>query len=201
MRVGLLGGTFDPVHNGHLVIAERVRQRLNLDEVIFMPAGQPRLRVNNPTPAAHRIQMVRLAIAGKPYFRLSTREVERAGPTYTVDTIAEMRGQLDCRDEVFFILGWDSLAGLPRWREPSRIIEMCFLVAVPRPGSQCPDLSALEKLVPGLAGRVILLDAPHVDIRASEIRRRVTRGLPIRHLVPGPVADYIKQHGLYASKG
>ena len=201
MRVGLLGGTFDPIHNGHLVIAERVRLRLNLDEVLFMPAGRPRLRMRSPTSAAHRVQMVRLAIAGRPYYKLSTMEIERLGPSYTVDTVAELREQLGSGEELYFILGWDSLVEFPRWREPSQIIKKCFLVAVPRPGSQHPDLSALGTLVPGLAERVILLDAPHVDIRASEIRRRVARGLPFGYLVPEPVADYIKQHGLYASKG
>ena len=201
MRVGLLGGTFDPIHNGHLVIAERVRLRLSLDEVLFMPAGRPRLRTSSPTSAAHRVQMVRLAIAGRPYYKLSTMEIERLGPSYTVDTVAELREQLGSGEELYFILGWDSLVEFPRWREPSQIIKKCFLVAVPRPGSQRPDLSALGTLVPGLAERVILLDAPHVDIRASEIRRRVARGLPFRYLVPEPVADYIKQHGLYASKG
>ena len=200
MRVGLLGGTFDPIHNGHLVIAERVRLRLSLDEVLFMPAGRPRLRTSSPTSTAHRVQMVRLAIAGRPYYKLSTMEIERLGPSYTVDTVAELREQLGSGEELYFILGWDSLVEFPRWREPSQIIKKCFLVAVPRPGSQRPDLSALGTLVPGLAERVILLDAPHVDIRASEIRRRVARGLPFGYLVPEPVADYIKQHGLYASK-
>jgi len=200
MREGLLGGTFDPIHNGHLAIAEGVRARLNLDEVIFMPAGRPRFKENNPAPAAHRTEMVRLAIAGKPYFRLSTLEIERAGPTYTVDTIAELGGQLDSRDKIYFILGWDSLIEFPRWRESSRIIERCFLVAVPRPGSPRPDLDVLEILVPGMAERVIVLDAPRVDISASDIRRQVARGEPVRQFVPGAVADYIREHGLYLNE-
>jgi len=200
MREGLLGGTFDPIHNGHLAIAEGVRARLHLDEVIFMPAGRPRFKENNPAPAAHRTEMVRLAIAGKPYFRLCTLEIERAGPTYTVDTIAELGGQLDSRDKIYFILGWDSLIEFPRWRESSRIIERCFLVAVPRPGSPRPDLDVLEILVPGMAERVIVLDAPRVDISASDIRRQVARGEPVRQFVPGAVADYIREHGLYLNE-
>jgi len=202
MKIGVLGGTFDPIHNGHLAVAEAVRARLRLDEVLFALAGQPQLRMGSPISAAtHRIQMVRLATAGRPYYRVSTVEIERAGPSYTVDTIAELRGQLDSGDELVFILGWDNLAELPKWREPSRLVKMCSLVAVPRPGYSLPDLKALEALIPGLEQSVILLDSPHMDISASEIKQRVARGLSIRHLVPEPVDRYIREHGLYASTG
>jgi nicotinate-nucleotide adenylyltransferase len=200
MRQGLLGGTFDPIHNGHLEIAEVVRARLKLDEVVFMPAGSPRFKENNPTPAAHRTEMVRRAISGRPYFRLSTLEIERVGPTYTVDTITELGAQLTSRDRIYFILGWDSLIEFPRWREPNRIIEHCFLVAVPRSGVPRPDLDVLEILVPGMAERVIVLDTPVVDISASSVRRQVGQGEPIDQLVPGAVADYIKEQGLYLSE-
>ncbi len=185
MNIGVMGGTFDPIHNGHLLVAEEARTQLGLSEVVFMPAGQPRLRMDSPVALAeHRLKMVRLAIAGKPYFRLSAMEVGRAGPSYTVDTIAELRGGVDAGDELFFILGWDSLAELPRWREPSRLIRMCRLVVVPRPGYSAPDLNSLETAIPGMSQRVILLDKPEVDISASVIRERVTKGLTIRRLVP-----------------
>ncbi len=198
MNIGVLGGTFDPIHMGHLVVAEEVKVRLNLAEVLFVPAGQPWLRANSPLSAAeHRVQMVRLAIGDKPYFKLSTAEVERAGPSYTVDTIAELKGQFGAKDKLFFILGWDCLAELPKWREPSRLISMCRLVAVPRVGSSAPDLNSLEASIPGLANRVILLDKPRVDISASGIRDRVARGLSIEHLVPEPVERYIREQGLY----
>ena len=200
MKRGVLGGTFDPVHNGHLAVAGAVTARLALDEILFVPAGQPQLRTGGPASAGeHRVQMIRLAINGKPCYRLSTVEIERAGPSYTVDTIAQLRSQLGEGDGLFFILGWDSLAELPRWREPARLVSMCRLVAVPRPACPLPDLRSLEVLVPGLTGSVILLKAPRVDISASEIRRRVAQGLPVRHLVPGPVADYIRERGLYAT--
>jgi nicotinate-nucleotide adenylyltransferase len=202
MKKGVLGGTFDPIHNGHLALAEEVGLRFSLDEVIFVPAGQPWLRMDNPlSAAAHRVQMVRLAIAGEPHYKLSTTEVERAGPSYTVDTIAELSTQLDKGDQLFFILGWDNLSELPRWHEPSRLVKICSLVAVPRPGYPPPDLEVLAAAIPGLARSVTLLEAPYVDISASEIRRRVSRGLSINHLVPGPVADYIQEHGLYTSQG
>ena len=198
MNIGVLGGTFDPIHMGHLIVAEEAKVRLKLAEVLFVPAGLPWLRVNSPLSVAeHRVQMVRLAIGDKPYFKLSTTEIERAGPSYTVDTIAELKGQLGAEDELFFILGWDCLAELPKWREPSRLIAMCRLVAVPRVGSPAPDLNSLEASIPGLVERVILLDKPRVDISASEIRDRVARGLSIEHLVPEPIARYIGEQGLY----
>jgi len=198
MNIGVMGGTFDPIHKGHLIVAEEVRARLNLAEILFVPAGQPWLKANSPIAAAeHRIQMVRLAIADKPYCKLSTMEIERAGASYTVDTIAELQGQLGAGDELFFILGWENLAELPQWHEPSRLIKMCYLVAVPRPGYPPPDLDSLEADIPGLSDRVILLDTPKIDISASAIRNRVAHGLSISHLVPEPVERYIRQHKLY----
>jgi len=198
MKIGVLGGTFDPVHRGHLLVAEESRSLLDLAEVLFVPAGQPWLKGGSPISAAeHRVQMVRLAIAAYPYCKLSTIEVERAGASYTVDTIAALQTQLGAGDELFFILGWDALAQLPRWREPSRLITMCQLVAVPRPGYPMPDLKSLEAVIPGLSRRLILLEKPEVDIGATEIRSRVARGLSIHHLVPEAVDDYIKKHKLY----
>lgn len=200
MKIGMLGGTFDPIHLAHLAVAEEARTRLELAGVIFVPAGQPWLKANRPISVAeHRLQMVRLAIAGKPYFKLSTVEIDRDGPSYSVDTVAELRGQLGAGDELFFILGWDSLAELPLWREPARLIQMCRLVVVPRPGYLAPDLNQLEAKIPGLSRRVILMDKPQMDISATEIRNRAARGLPLDHLVPEPVARYIKEHRLYTA--
>ena len=200
MNIGVLGGTFDPIHNGHLIVAEETKVRLNLAEILFVPAGLPWLRMNTPISAAeHRVQMVRLAIGDKPYCKLSTMEIERAGPSYTVDTIAELRGQLGAGSELFFILGWDCLAELPKWREPERLVKMCYLVAVPRVGYSVPALKSMEAVIPGLASRVILLDAPKVDITASVIRDRVAQGLSISHLVPEPVDKYIREQGLYTT--
>jgi len=196
-----MGGTFDPIHNAHLAVAEDVRSQLDLAEVLFVPAGQPWLRVESPvSPAEHRVYMVRLAIAHKPYFKLSTMEIERPGPTYTVDTMAELQAKVGTGDDLFFILGWDNLAEIPRWKDPSRLITLCRLVAVPRPGYPRPDLKALESLIPGLSQRVLLLDKPEIDISASEIRERVARGLSIHDLVPEPVEEYIKQHKLYITQ-
>ncbi len=198
MNIGVLGGTFDPVHNGHIVVAEETRARLNLAEILFVPAGQPWLKEGSPILAAeHRVQMVRLAIADEPCFKLSTVEIDRAGPSYTVDTITELQAQLGVGDELYCILGWDSLAQLPQWRQPSRLVKMCRLVAVPRPGYSLPDINSLETVMPGLLRRLTVLDKPEVDISATEIRERVARGLSIGHLVPERVDEYIRQHQLY----
>jgi nicotinate-nucleotide adenylyltransferase len=198
MKIGVLGGTFDPVHVGHLIVADEVTARLGLAEVLFVPAGQPYLKVNTSILAAEqRIKMLSLAIADKPSFRLSTMEIERAGPTYTVDTIEELRRQLGAGDELFFILGWDNLLDLPRWHQPSGLISMCRLVAVPRVGCPVPDLGSLEAAIPGLSQRVIMLDKPEIDVSASVIRDRVRQGLAISHLVPEAVEKYIKEKGLY----
>jgi len=201
MNIGVLGGTFDPIHIGHLILAGEVRARLNLAEILFAPTGQPWLKADSPvSPAEHRVEMVRLAIADKPYFKLSTMEIERVGPTYTVDTIAELKARLGAGDELFFILGWDNLAELSRWRQPSRLITMCRLVAVPRPGYPLPSLKALEASIPGLSQRVTLMDRPEIDISASAVRGRVAQGLSIHRLVPEPVERYIKEHKLYLTK-
>ena len=199
MKIGVLGGTFDPIHKGHIIVAEGTRAQLNLTEVLFVPAGQPWLKEDRPILAAeHRLQMVRLAIANQPYCKLSTMEIDRAGPSYTVDTITELQSQLDVGDELFFILGWDNLAQLPQWREPSRLIKMCHLVAVPRPGYLFPDLNSLEASIPGLSQRLMVLNKPNIDIDATEIRNQVAKGLSIRHLVPEPVDEYIRQKNLYS---
>jgi nicotinate-nucleotide adenylyltransferase len=201
MSIGVMGGTFDPIHNGHLAVAEAVTIELDLAEVLFMPAGQPWLKIENlVSPAEHRVNMVRLAITDKPLLKLSTMEMERPGPTYTVDTIAELRDRLGVEKDIFFVLSWGSLYELPQWKEPSRLTTLCRLVVVPRPGYPQPDLEEMEALIPGLFQRAVLMDKPIIDISATEIRDRVTRGLSISHLVPFPVECYIKQHSLYVVK-
>lgn len=197
MKTGILGGTFDPVHTGHMVVADVVKDELGLTEVVFVPAGEPWLKAGaSVLSAKHRLNMVRLAIAGKSYFKASTMEIERKGPTYSVDTMAEMRREIN-NDELFFIIGWDNLMELPRWHQPERLISLCRLVAVPRAGSPVPDLASIEATIPGISQRVIMLDKPQIDISASVIRERVRQGLSISHLAPEAVEKYIKEHGLY----
>jgi len=201
MNIGVMGGTFDPIHLGHLLIAEEARNRMNLAEILFVPAGLPWLKTDRTILAAeHRVEMVRLAIADKPYFRLSTVDVERAGSSYTVDTMADLQGQIGAEDELFLILGWDSLAELPEWQEPSRLITMCRLLVVPRPGYSRPKLKSLEASIPGISKRVMFMEKPKIDISASNIRDRLAKGLSVHHLVPEPVNEYIKEHRLYLTE-
>ncbi|MFC1953003.1 nicotinate-nucleotide adenylyltransferase [Chloroflexota bacterium] len=198
MNIGILGGTFDPPHNGHIAVAEEARKRLGLEEVLFVPAGQTPLKEGVPIQSAeHRVQMVRQAIAEYPYFKLSTVEIDRDGLSFTVDTIDELKDMLGSEAELFFILGWDNLEQLPRWKEPLRMINACHLVAVRRPGYFSPDLDVLEEAIPGIKQRVIVLDKPETDVSATEIRDLVARGMPVHHLVPAAVATYIEKNKLY----
>ena len=202
MKIGVLGGTFDPVHRGHIMVAESARDSLSLDRLLVVPAGQPPFKGDEPVTAAeHRMAMLRLAVEDTPGIEVSTIEIERPGPSYTVDTIAALREQYGKDDEIFFIVGWDSLEQFPGWREPERILSMCKLAAVPRPGRSRPDIRALEEKLPGISGRVVFLDKPHADISASAIRKMAAEGKSIDQLVPAPVAEYIKEQKLYTYTG
>ena len=135
MRIGILGGTFDPIHLGHLLIAEESRITLGLERVLFVPAGRPWLKEGQPlTDAVHRVRMVELATASNPHFQVRRNEVERPGPSYTVDTLGELRAELDPDAELYFILGLDALESFHRWKEPERVLDLCRLVVVGRPG-------------------------------------------------------------------
>lgn len=196
MNVGVLGGTFDPIHIGHLVVGEEARTKLGLSEVLFVPAGQPWLKQDRDiTPAAHRVEMVRRAIADNPQFKLCTLEVDRPGPSYTVDTLTFLQKQLGSQASLFFILGRDTLAELPLWKEPQEVMQLCKLVVPPRIGSK--DLRHLGKAIPGLLDKVIQLDMPVIGISSSEIRERIAQGLPIRYLVPPEVEKYITEQRIY----
>jgi nicotinate-nucleotide adenylyltransferase len=198
MKMGILGGTFDPIHNGHLAIADEARTYLNLSEVLFLPAGQPWMKSDQPISAAHhRTAMIRLALEGRPYFKLSTIEIEYKGPSYSVDTIVKLRAQSEEAFDCYFIVGWDNLAKIPLWKDPAKLIEMCFLAAVPRPGYDRPDMKKLEAALPGISKKVILMDKPRIDISATDIRNRVAQGRSISSLVPPAVENYIKESGLY----
>ena len=198
MKMGILGGTFDPIHNGHLAIAEEARTYLNLTEVLFLPAGQPWMKSDQPISAAHhRTEMIRLALEGRPYFKLSTIEIEHKGPSYSVDTVVKLRAQSKEAFDCYFIVGWDNLAKIPLWKDPAKLIEMCFLAAVPRPGYDRPDMKKLAAALPGISKKVILMDKPRIDISATDIRNRVAQGLSISSLVPPAVENYIKENGLY----
>jgi nicotinate-nucleotide adenylyltransferase len=196
-RLGLFGGTFDPIHLGHLIVAEEMRHALALDRVLFVPAGQPpHKRGQAISPAADRVAMTRLAIAGNPAFELCLIDVERAGPSFTADLLEEVARRRPGAD-LYFIMGEDSLADLPTWHAPARILRAARLAVATRPGVTA-DLAGLERLLPGLSARVALVPAPEIGIAGRDLRRRVAEGRPIRYQVPAAVEDYIRAHGLYA---
>lgn len=197
MRLGVLGGTFDPIHYAHLVIAEEARARLQLDRVLFVPSGQPPHKLTKVvSPTDHRLAMVQLAIATNPHFELSRLDVDRCGPCYSVDLLEVLASRLEPNDELYFIVGLDSLAELPTWHEPARLIRLCRLVVVRRPGYHI-DLVQLEAALPGIVDRLTFLETPEMGISSTEIQHRVQAGLPIKYQLPEAVESYIFGHGLY----
>ncbi len=198
-RIGILGGTFDPIHNGHLALAEAVRTACRLDTVIFIPAGTPPHKRGERTPGELRCRMVELAIAGKPYFQVSRLEVEREGPSYTVTTLHELH-TLNPGVELFLILGADMAVDFPHWRDPAGILSLAHLVAVSRPGVGLGE-DELRALIAQPAYREIsLVEIPGVDLSSTEIRERVRSGLHIADLTPTAVAEFIIQRQLYQGK-
>ena len=201
MRVGVLGGTFDPIHLGHLTIAEEVRLKLDLERVLFIPTGQPRLRTDKYlSPVADRLRMVELATSDNPYFQVCDNETRRGGPTYTVDTLIELRGSLGTDASLYFIVGVDILRRFHDWKEPERVLELCNVVVVTRPGHEDFDWPAWLVTFPQAADRLTRLDTTMVDISGTEIRRRSGQGKSVRKLVPASVAEYIQERNLYTQQ-
>jgi nicotinate-nucleotide adenylyltransferase len=199
LRVGLLGGSFDPPHIGHLILAEEARDQLGLDRVLFAPAGQQPLKQGQKVTAVEdRVRMTELAIAGNTSFGLSRGDVDRRGPHFTVDLIAIIAAQLQPDAELYFLMGFDSLRDLPKWREPEKLIRIARLVALTRPDAPI-DWAALETAVPGVRERVRLLDMPELEIASRDLRERVRTGRSIRYMVTDAVRMYIEERGLYAT--
>jgi nicotinate-nucleotide adenylyltransferase len=195
-RIGLLGGTFDPIHYGHLIIAEATRDQLGLDHIEFLPANDPPHKPDAAvSPVQDRIAMVNAAIEAIPYFVLNCIEMERAGPSYTVDTLERLKERRPY-DDFFFIIGGDSLRDLPTWRLPARIIELASLAAINRPGATY-DIEQLEAILPGLQSRTAFIEAPLIDISATTLRTRCAEGRSIRFQTPDPVIEYITSNTLY----
>jgi nicotinate-nucleotide adenylyltransferase len=197
MHLGVFGGTFDPPHNGHLRIAHAAKEQLLLERVLFTPAGvQPLKQDQSLSPALHRAKMVELAIAQQPGFEFSRVDLERHGPHYTVDLLRIVSG-IYPGAPLWFILGSDSLVDLLRWRDPQGCIDQARLAAYRRVGFE-PDWDALDAALPNLRDRLDWIDAPPIDISATDIRLRVRAGRPIAGLVPPAVEVYIAEQRLYA---
>ncbi len=197
-RIGVLGGTFDPPHIGHLWLATLAADELGLDRVLFMPAGQPPHKRGRPiTAAADRLLMTRLAIAGNPLFELTIIEMERPGPSFTLDSVTELLSMSGDDVALFLIMAADSLAQIDTWREPERILSLVEWAIGPRPGSTFPDAAFLAERFGSAAGRIHLLAGPGLAVSASEIRQRVAAGRSIRYLVPRAVEELIADRHLY----
>lgn len=196
-RIALLGGSFDPIHFGHLAIAEEARVALGIDQVLFVPAAQQPLKAGRHYASANqRMEMTALAIADNAAFQICDVEVRRQGRSYTVETLETLRRSLGPDVTFFFILGADALRWLPQWRQPQRLLELAHIIAVERPGYTV-DLEPLEQALPELPSRLIRLGGPHLDLSSTELRARVADGRPIRYLTPDSVVSYIESQGLY----
>ena len=190
MRIGVFGGSFDPVHIGHLVAAECVRKRLDLQQVRFVPAGrQPLKGGGHVATGDERARMLEVAVAGNPAFVVDRREVDRAGPSYSVDTLRELRHERP-GDELFFILGADAARDLAGWHEADTLPTLARIVVMTRPGGTAPAGPRISSVVP----------VPGIDVSATQIRQAVARGESIRYLVPPEVEQFIRARGLYHTK-
>lgn len=195
-RIGVFGGTFDPLHIGHLIIASELRSALHLDHVLFVPAGRPPHKADQEIgDDMHRLAMLSLAIAHSPDFQINTVDLNRRGPSYTADTLALLQEELGPVNLVF-LMGEDSLKDLPTWHEPGLIVQRAEMGVARRPGVEV-DCTEVYRAVPEAVGRVHLVDVPEIGVSSREIRRRVANGLPIRFLIPHAVEQYIAHFGLY----
>jgi nicotinate-nucleotide adenylyltransferase len=198
LRVGILGGAFNPPHIGHLVCAQEALVHLELETVVFVPMGvAPHREIAGDPGAEVRVQMCEYAVSGDPRLALSRMEVDREGPSYTVDTLRELRQRAPA-DELFLILGGDQAAALPDWREPEEVLELVTVAVVPRTGWSRERIGVRIASLRG-AARVVFFDMPRIDVSSSLVRRRVAKGGPIRYLVPDKVANYIGEKSLYGA--
>jgi nicotinate-nucleotide adenylyltransferase len=199
-RIGILGGTFDPPHIGHLWLASLAADELGLDRVLFMPAAQPpHKRRVGMSSITERLLMTRLAISGNDTFELTTVEVGRAGPSYTIDSIEELLNTYEDA-QLYLLMAADSLAQIDSWRDPDRLLALVEWAVAPRPGAPAANAAALRERFGASADRIHLLTGPSLDVSASQIRRRVAAGLTIRYLVPQAVEEMIVATGLYRPK-
>ncbi|MDB4637995.1 MAG: nicotinate-nucleotide adenylyltransferase [Planctomycetaceae bacterium] len=199
MRLGILGGSFDPVHLGHLVMAEVCREQLNLDEVWFVPAGHPPHKTDRElAPAKARAEMLEFALAGIPEFQVSDVELKKESTSYTVETLEKLAAE-NLDRELFLIIGADSLQDFPNWKEPARIAELAKIVAVNRGRQDPPALEEIEqKLGSEVADRIRVIEMPGIDVSSTDIRHRIRSGHSIRFLVPKAVEAYLNEHKIYS---
>ena len=200
MRLGVFGGTFDPVHYGHLLLAEQCREQCRLDQVWFVPAYQsPHKQDHEPTSGKIRCELLEYALAGAPWFAINRLELDRGGPSFTVETLQTLHAEEPSR-ELFLLIGADSLADFPKWREPLRILELATLVVVNRGRNPPPVEATIETLGNSLRDRIVTVEMPAVDLSASDIRQRATAGRSLRFMTPRAVEEAIRLSGVYSRK-
>jgi nicotinate-nucleotide adenylyltransferase len=195
--LGIYGGSFDPIHLGHLLVAEATREALALARVLFVPARVSPLKPHGPVAGAeHRARMVALAIEGNPHFALSRVDLDREGPSYSVDTVARIRDEAPDAD-LYFLVGMDALPDLPRWRDPERLLALCRLAAFGRPDAPPLDRAAIEAALPGSAARIEAVQVPAIAISSTDLRQRLREGRSVRYRVLPTVEAYLHAHHLY----
>ena len=192
-KLGVFGGTFDPIHYGHMAVVQEVKKQLELEEILFVPAGVPWMKLGREISAAHhRLAMLRLAVKNNPEFIVCEVELNREGPSYTVETLEQIKGVTGWEEEIYCILGLDALVEIPSWHKPARLVELAKLVGVSRPGYHIDMDDGSDYL-----DEAVIIYGPKLDISGTEIRRRVALGLTIENYVPRCVEEYIKKENLY----
>ncbi len=202
-KLGIMGGTFDPIHYGHLVLAEQIRTKFNLDRIYFIPSGNPPHKDSGRvSDKRHRFNMTLLATVTNPHFEVSKLEINKEGPSYTIDTVKAILGKINEQDRIFFITGADALRELDTWKDPEELFRLCSFIGATRPGYDRREVEMkIEKMQTDYGASIDLTEVPALAISSTEIRDRVQSGLSIKYLVPESVEQYIYKNGLYMDDG
>jgi nicotinate-nucleotide adenylyltransferase len=200
MKVGILGGTFDPIHIGHLIVAEEARYQLGLGRVIFLPAGKPYFKKDRIVSTKNdRLEMIRLGIKDNPLFEVSEIELAREGPTYSIDSIKRLKKELGDNVQLCFLIGMDALADMHKWKHPAELIEICQVVGLTRAEYDAFDWAKIEGKMPGAMQKIKIIEVSKIGVSSTDVRMMVASGISVRYLVPDAVVRYIEEHKLYKS--
>jgi len=198
VKIGLMGGSFDPIHNGHLVLAEQVRTRFQMDKIIFIPSGRPPHKTT-VVSKAHRYEMTKLAIEDNPYFEISTIELDQENRTYTIDTVKKIKKIYGDETEVYFITGADAMIDLPNWKDFEELVSLCKFIGSTRPGIEDSELAGqIDEIVKNHKADITITEVPALAISSTDIRRRVKYNLSIKYLLPTKTEQYIYDNCLYS---
>ena len=200
MKVGILGGTFDPIHIGHLIVAEEARYQLGLGRIIFLPAGKPYFKKDRiVSTKSDRLEMIKLGIKDNPLFEVSEIELAREGPTYSIDSITRLKKELGDNVQLCFLVGMDALADIHKWKHPAELIEICQVVGLTRAGYDAFDWAKIEDKMPGASQKIKIIEVSKIGVSSTDVRMMVGSGISVRYLVPDAVVRYIEEHKLYKS--